>query len=70
MYRKQQEQGFLENQTFTLYEITKLKNFINAANFAAEDMNGDDVFCEEPIDFDWLILVYFVFMLLVLEYEE
>lgn len=55
MYRKQQEQGFLENQTFTLYEITKLKNFINAANFAAEDMNGDDVFCEEPIDFDWLM---------------
>ena len=22
MYRKQQEQGFLENQTFTLYEVT------------------------------------------------
>lgn len=55
MYRKQQEQGLLDSQTFTLYEITKLKNFINTANFAAEDLNKEDIFSDEPIDFDWLM---------------
>lgn len=55
MYRKEREQELLENQTFTLYEITKLKNFINTVNFAAEDLNEDDIFSDEPVDFDWLM---------------
>ena len=55
LYRKEQEKGFLESQTFTLYEITKLKNFINTANFAAENLQEDDSICDEPIDFDWLM---------------
>lgn len=57
LYRKQKMGELLENQTFTLYEITKLKNFVNAANFAAEELK----MCEEEnsdnsdIDFDWIM---------------
>ena len=55
MYKKEQEQGFWENQTFTLYEITKLKNFINTTKFATDNLDENDDFCNEPIDFDWLM---------------
>ena len=57
MYRKQREQELLENQTFTLYEITKLKNFVHAANYAAEELNNlqSENMNSEPIDFDWVM---------------
>lgn len=57
MYRKQKEQEFLGNQTFTLYEITKLKNFVNSARFAAEElqMNKDQSTTYENVDFDWIM---------------
>ena len=55
IYRKQQTNNYLENQTFTLYEITKLKNFINTVNFAAEELEDTSEFSEDPIDFDWLM---------------
>lgn len=38
-----------------MYEITKLKNFINTVNFAAEELNETVEFSKEPIDFDWLM---------------
>lgn len=54
-YRKQQE-GIISNQTFTLYEITKLKNFINTANFAAKELeNCNEQTSKENIDFDWIM---------------
>ena len=42
MYRKQQEGKLMENQPFTLYEITKLKNFVSSANFAAIELQGNN----------------------------
>ena len=55
LYKKEKTNEFFENQTFTLYEITKLKNFINTVNFAAEELNETVEFSKEPIDFDWLM---------------
>lgn len=55
MYRRQQEQSILDSQAITLYEITKLKNFINTTNFITEDLNEEEIFNDDPIDFDWLI---------------
>lgn len=57
VYRKQKEQELLGSQTFTLYEVTKLKNFINSAKFAAEElqMDEDQPTTSENIDFDWIM---------------
>ncbi len=57
IYRRQQSDAFLENQTFTLYEITKLKNFVNSVKFASMELqNGDDKTVEsDNIDFDWIM---------------
>lgn len=56
LYRKQVNNEFIENQTFTLYEINKLKNFVNTANFASEELsNGNDQIVNENIDFDWIM---------------
>lgn len=56
IYRKQKENDLLVNQTFTLYEITKLKNFVSSAEFAYEELKKDSASCDdEPIDFDWIM---------------
>lgn len=57
LYRKQKESEIFENQSFTLYEITKLKNFIKTANFAAEQITNIDSQPAggEKVDFDWLM---------------
>lgn len=56
VYRKQNNE-VLESQSFTLYEITKLKNFINTANFAAQELqqNEDQSANNNKIDFDWIM---------------
>ncbi len=54
-YKRQQE-GIINNQAFTLYEITKLKNFINTANFASKELeNCNEQSSEENLDFDWVM---------------
>lgn len=57
LYRKQNSGELLANQNFTLYEITKLKNFINSANFASEELANEGGYIDENnnIDFDWII---------------
>lgn len=56
VYRKQQNDRLLENQTFTLYEITKLKNFVNSANFASIELQrNDEQDVGDDIDFDWIM---------------
>lgn len=55
IYRKQQEGKLLENQTFTLYEITKLKNFVSSAGFAAMELKGDNEQVDPKIEFDWIM---------------
>lgn len=56
LYRKQKEIEFLENQTFTLYEVTKLKNFVKTANFAAEELQKEEqTVSGDSIDFDWIM---------------
>lgn len=55
LYRQDQTQKILENQSFTLYEITKLKNFVNTVNFATENLSKNNDVPENPIDFDWLM---------------
>lgn len=56
LYRKQQLQDVFENQAFTLYEVTKLKNFLHAAGYAAEELNGSaEEYSEESVDFDWVM---------------
>lgn len=54
---KKQKNWELENKGFTLLEITKLKNFLNSAKFAMEELNQEDSNYEpqEEIDFDWLM---------------
>lgn len=54
IYRKKQTAA-LETQSFTLYEITKLKNFIKTASFAAENLANTDSCSDNPIDFDWIM---------------
>ena len=56
LYRKQQSGEILESKSFTLYEITKLKNFINTAKFAEEELEGDEIpVSDEIVDFDWVM---------------
>ena len=55
IYRKQQEGKLLENQTFTLYEITKLKNFVSSVGFAAMELQGDNEQVDPKIEFDWIM---------------
>lgn len=56
LYKKQNSQ-FLDNQSFTLYEVTKLKNFLNSAKFASLELEDDvesDV-NDKNVDFDWIM---------------
>lgn len=57
MYRKKKEMELFDNQSFTLYEITRLKNFVNSAKFASLELERDDdsAFSNEDIDFDWIM---------------
>ena len=55
IYRKQQEGKLMENQPFTLYEITKLKNFISSAGFAAMELQESDEQVDTKIEFDWIM---------------
>lgn len=56
LYKKQKESELLDNQTFTLYEVTKLKNFVNTANFAAKELQGyEQEVNDDSIDFDWIM---------------
>lgn len=55
MYRKQQEGKLMENQPFTLYEITKLKNFVSSANFAAIELQGNNEQVNPEVEFDWIM---------------
>lgn len=56
VYRKQKNNELLETQTFTLYEINKLKNFINSANFASEELLRTEAQeTNDNIDFDWIM---------------
>jgi len=57
LYKKQKESEFLENHTFTLYEVTKLKNFVYTANFAAEELKNNEQPASDDnnIDFDWIM---------------
>ena len=56
LYRKQKENELFENQTFTLYEITKLKNFLNASEYAAEELQkSENQQSDENIGFDWIM---------------
>ena len=48
-------QNLPNNQSFTLYEITKLKNFINSARYAEEELRNNAEASSEDIDFDWLM---------------
>lgn len=57
MYEKQKDNQIIQNQTFTLDEVLKLKNFISTVNYAKEELIKTDE-CEgteTDIDFDWLI---------------
>ena len=56
IYRKKNE-AILLNQTFTLYEITKLKNFVKAANFAAAELQNyrERSTNDNNLDFDWIM---------------
>lgn len=56
IYRKKNE-AILLNQTFTLYEITKLKNFVKAANFAAAELQNyrEQSTNDNNLDFDWIM---------------
>ena len=56
IYRQQKNNELLNNQTFTLYEITKLKNFINTAQYASEELENDNSeYSDEQVDFDWIM---------------
>lgn len=57
MYKKQKENELLSNQTFTVYEITKLKNFISVAEFAYDELDNSNDCCytDKSIDFDWIM---------------
>ena len=56
IYRQQQGNALLSGQTFTLYEITKLKNFVHTAQFANEELQNDDFpYDDEQVDFDWIM---------------
>lgn len=57
IYKKQKNMELFENQTFTMYEIAKLKNFVHTVNFAAEELNeeNEQTCSDEPVDFDWLM---------------
>lgn len=56
LYRKQNAQ-FLNNQSFTLYEVAKLKNFLNSAKFAAYELENEAEaeVNDENVDFDWIM---------------
>lgn len=55
-YRNQKNKELFENQTFTLYEITKLKNFVHTVSFAAEELSDiNDENSDESVDFDWVM---------------
>lgn len=55
IYRKQKNSE-IQNQTFTLYEITKLKNFVNSARFASEELADiDENVKDDNVDFDWMM---------------
>lgn len=57
VYREQKNKELLDNQTFTLYEINKLKNFAEAVNYAAKELencNEDDA-SKDNVDFDWVM---------------
>lgn len=56
LYKKQNLQ-ILDNQSFTLYEVTKLKNFLNSAKFASLELENDDEpdVSGENVDFDWIM---------------
>ena len=56
LYRKQNAQ-LLDNQSFTLYEVTKLKNFLNSAKFAAYELgnNEETEVNDKNVDFDWIM---------------
>lgn len=56
IYRKQKNNELIENKNFTLYEITKLKNFINSARFAAEELSKSErQDADGNLDFDWIM---------------
>ena len=61
MYRRKMENDILVNQSFTLYEINKLKNFANTVLNAENELQsvGDTLSEEETeaadIDFDWMM---------------
>lgn len=57
IYKKQKENELFINQTFTLYEITKLKNFVKTAEYAYEELKDNDanLYDSEHIDFDWIM---------------
>lgn len=54
---KSQNLQILDNQSFTLYEVTKLKNFLNSAKFASLELEDDGEFDvnNENVDFDWIM---------------
>lgn len=56
-YAKENALNQNENMTFTLYEVTKLKNFINTVNFAGDELlkSNEEIEFEEEVDFDWLM---------------
>lgn len=56
-YREQKNRELFQNQTFTLYEINKLKNFANSVYFAAEELNNnsEEEVYNENVDFDWVM---------------
>lgn len=55
-YKNQRNKELYENQTFTLYEITKLKKFVHTVNFAAEELSDvNDEVSNESVDFDWVM---------------
>jgi len=55
IYRQKQQGELLDQQTFTLYEVAKLKNFVKTASFASEYLENIEVVSDNPVDFDWIM---------------
>ncbi len=55
IYRQRQQEELLEQQTFTLYEVAKLKNFVKTAGFASEYLENVEAVSDNPVDFDWIM---------------
>lgn len=60
LYRREKLGDYPNSQTFTYFEMAKLKNFLKASSFAAEELSSNDNKENEPIDygdidFDWVM---------------